>query len=116
MGRLWTYLGVCVCSGPRFSCSITDKVKSFYKCANSIFRIEGFSDDMIKLNLVESHCVPLLTYAVEVIHISDAAERRKLRVAYNSLFRRIFGYSYRESVRELQAALFRPTWEELIDK
>ena len=71
---------------------------------------------MIKLNLVESHCVPLLTYAVEVIHISDAAERRKLRVAYNSLFRRIFGYSYRESVRELQAALFRPTWEELIDK
>ena len=39
-----------------------------------------------------------------------------LRVAYNSIFREIFGYSYHESVTNLQHALHRPTWEELSEK
>ena len=37
-----------------------------------------------------------------------------MRVAYNSMFRKIFNYSWRESVTELQHVLGRPTWEELI--
>ena len=38
-----------------------------------------------------------------------------MRVAYNSIFRTLFGYSWRESVTDLQHALGRPTWEELVD-
>jgi hypothetical protein len=71
---------------------------------------------MTMLKLVESHCVPVLTYAIECIAIADSAEKRQLRVAYNSLFRTIFCYTYRESVRELQGHLARPTWEELVEK
>ena len=41
---------------------------------------------------------------------------RQLRVAYNSVYRKLFGYSYRESVTSLQHALERPTWEELVLK
>ena len=74
------------------------------------------SDEMTMLRLVESHCVPLITYAIEIIFVADQSERRKLRVAYNSVFRKIFGYSLRESVTALQGFLSRPTWEELVDK
>ena len=112
----WDYLGVTLKSGKLFNCSILDRIRKFYKCSNAIFRIEGRSDELTMLRLVESHCVPLLTYAIEIVHISDQRERNKLRVAYNSLFRKIFSYRHFESVRELQGLLCRPTWEELIDK
>ena len=68
------------------------------------------------LQLLEAHCVPLLTYAVEVIHVSNRDEKRQLRVAYNSIFRKLFGYRWSESVTGLQHFLGRPTWEELVDK
>ena len=68
------------------------------------------------LRLLESHCVPLLTYAIEIVHVADQSERRKLRVAYNSVFRKIFGYRYYESVTDLQHSLGRLTWEELVAK
>ena len=68
------------------------------------------------LRLLEAHCLPILTYGVETIHISNRDERRQLRVAYNSIFRNIFHYSYNESVTALQHALSRPTWEELTEK
>ena len=68
------------------------------------------------LDLLESLCISILTYAIEVIHVADSDERRRLRVAYNSVFRKIFGYRDWESVTELQHALKRPTWEELISK
>ena len=71
---------------------------------------------MVMLQLVETHCVPLLTYAIEVIHVSNRDERRQLRVAYNSLFRKIFKYRWSESVSALQAFLGRPTWEQLTEK
>ncbi len=65
------------------------------------------------LHLIETHCVPLLTYAIEVIHVADRDERRQLRVAYNSVFRKLFNYRWSESVTALQHFLGRPTWEEL---
>ena len=69
---------------------------------------------MVMLQLLESHCLSVLTFAIEVIHVADADERRRLRVAYNSIFRKVFDYRDWESVTELQHALKRPTWEELL--
>ena len=111
----WTYLGVKLRSHKNFNCSIDDKGKAFYRCANAILRIEGRSDEMVMLHLLETHCTSILTYAIEVICIADRDERRKLRVAYNSIFRRVFGYRDWESVTDLQHALGRKTWEELIE-
>ena len=64
---------------------------------------------------METRCVPILTYAIEVIHVADAGARRQFRVAYNSVFRRIFNYRNWQSVRELQTCLSRPNWEELVE-
>ena len=67
------------------------------------------------LQLMETHCLPILTYAIESIHVADWDERRRLRVAYNSMYRKIFEYRNWESVTELQHAIQRPTWEELVN-
>ena len=112
----WTYLGVHLRSHKNFNCSIDEKVKAFYRCANAILRIDGRSDEMVMLHLLETHCVSVLTYAIEVIDVADRDERRRLRVAYNSVFRRVFGYRNWESVTNLQHALKRSTWEELTEK
>ena len=111
----WPYLGVTVKSHSSFNCCVEEKIKSFYRCANAILRIEGRSDEMVMLQLLETHCLPILTYAIEVIHVANSDVRRKLRVAYNSLFRRVFNYRTWESVTDLQHSLQRQTWEELID-
>ena len=112
----WKYLGVTLKSGARFGCSVTERVKSFYRALNSILRIEGRSNDMILLQLIESHCVPILSYAIEIVVVANRDERRSMRVAYNSIFRKIFGFRYFESVSNLQHSLNRPTWEELVER
>ncbi len=71
---------------------------------------------MVMLRLIEAHCIPLLTYAIEIVHVADRDERRQLRVAYNSVFRKLFNYRWRESVTALQNFLGRPTWEKLVEK
>ena len=112
----WVYLGVSLKSGRSYNCSITEKIKKFYRCTNSILRIDGHSNDMAMLKLIEMHCIPVLTYAIEVIHVANRDERRQLRVAYNSVFRKIFSYRWNESVTALQGFLNRPTWEQLVEK
>ena len=88
----WPYLGVTLKSAKVFNCPVTDRIKKFYRCTNSILRIDGRSNDMVMLRLIESHCVPLLTYAIEIVHVANRDERRQLRVAYNSVFRKLFDY------------------------
>ena len=55
------------------------------------------------------HCVPILTYDIEVIEYHDQRQRAKIRAAYISLFLKIFGYRNFESVTNLQLSLARPT-------
>ena len=71
---------------------------------------------MVLLRLLEAHCIPILAYGIETIYVADRDERRSLRVAYNSVFRQIFGYRRFESVSNLQHALGRLTWEETVEK
>ena len=110
----WSYLGVTLKSNKEFDCCIAQKLKSFYRSANAILRIEGRSNELVMLQLIETHCIPILSYAVDSIHVADRDTRRKLRVAYNSVFRHIFGYRRSESVSDLQHQLGRPTREELV--
>ena len=111
----WKYLGIVLKSGPTFNCSVKEKIKSFYRSLNGILRVEGQSDDLILLRLIEAHCLPILTYGIEIIHVAHRDERRSLRVAYNAIYRRIFKYRMFESVSNLQRLLGRSTWEELVE-
>ena len=112
----WTYLGITLVSSKQFNCCIAEKVKAFYRSANAILRIDGRSNELCMIRLLESHCLPILAYGIEIIHVADRDIRRKLRVAYNSMYRKVFGYKQSESVTDLQHQLLRPTWEELVEK
>ena len=112
----WKYLGVTLVHGPRFGCCIEETLCKYYRALNSILRVDGRSNDVVMLRLIESHCIPILSYAIEVIQVLDRKQKSKMRVAYNSAFRKIFNYSWRESVINLQHELGRSTWEELIEK
>ena len=112
----WSYLGVDLVSHTKFNCCIEQKLRKFYRSMNSILRVEGRSNDTMMLKLIESHCLPILTYAIETITVCDRDKRRQLRVAYNSIFRRIFGYRNYESVRALQSFLGRLDWEGLVER
>ena len=112
----WKYLGVTLKSGPNFDYCIQETVSKYYRALNAVLRVEGRSNDMIMLRLIEAHCIPILTYGIEIVHVRDRDEKRKLRVAYNAAFRKLFSYSYRENVTSLQHCLSRLTWEEMIEK
>ena len=71
----WRYLGVVLRSGPVFGCAISERVKSFYRSLNSIIRVEGRSDDMVLLRLIEAHCIPILAYAIEIVHVANSYRR-----------------------------------------
>ena len=110
------YLGINLKSVNNFGSSVGDQVKKFYRCTNAILRIESKSLEMTMLKLLETHCIPVLTYCIEVIFVSDQTERRKLRVAYNLIYRRLFTYCTSESVTALQGFIGKPTWEQLIER
>ena len=82
----WKYLGVTLIHGPCFGCCIDDAVRKFYRAANSILRVDGRSNDLVMLGLLETHCLPVLSYDIEVIHVADKKKQSKMRVAYNSIF------------------------------
>ena len=110
------YLGVVLKSGPVFNCCVKETIAKFYRSLNSIIRIEGRSDDMVMLRLLEAHCLPILAYAIEIIAVSDRDDKRQLRVAYNAIYRKMFDFSIRESVTLLQLSLGRSTWETYVQE
>ena len=67
----WNYLGVDLLSGIKFNCCILEKIKKFYRASNHIFRIEGRSNDLVMLRLIETRSIPILTYGKEVIYVAD---------------------------------------------
>ena len=65
----WDYLGVTLKNGSSFGCCVKEKLSKFYGALNSILRIEGQSDVMVVLRLLEAHCLPILCYRIEIIHV-----------------------------------------------
>ena len=112
----WEYLGVTLRSGKVFDCCVKQRLAKFYGSLNSIIRVDGRSDHMVLLRLLEAHCLPIMTYAIEIVHVVNRDDRRQVRVAYSSIYRKLFDYDYTESATLLQHSLGRTTWEELIKK
>ena len=57
-------IGAWLHKGKRLSCDTNHAMRKFYASANSVFS-HGGSVSEIKLYLLESYCLPILTYAVE---------------------------------------------------
>jgi hypothetical protein len=94
------YLGVVLCARNKFSVDMSEIRRNFFMLVNSIlFHCKGTSE-LVKLELLEKHCLPILLYSVEVLDLGNA-EIRNLNVWWNSIYRKIFGFQKWESVKQL---------------
>jgi len=95
------YLGITFrgCGSLRVDCA--DIKRRFYVACNSVLGRCKYADECVKLSLVKSMCLPMLTYCLGALDMSGHIVK-DLGVCWNDCFRRIFNYNRWESVRDLQ--------------
>jgi hypothetical protein len=84
------YLGVYFVSANVLRCNLQVMRQKYFRALNGIFsKIGTRSSPMVTLSLVDSFCVPILTYGIESfdIRISDY---NYLDAAYNAAFAKVF--------------------------
>ena len=73
--------------------------RKFYAAANSILNCKTAGlDDLSRLHLLESYCLPVLTCAVAALKLSKA-QCKALNVCWNNVYRRVFKFHKWESVK-----------------
>ena len=82
--------------------------QSFFAACNSIYAHAKDLDEVVHLTLQESYCLPILTYAAVAVKYT-ARQEQELNAAWNSVYRRIFGFGFNkwESVKALIKGLGR---------
>ena len=64
------YLGIHLSAGISFEIDINEMRRKFFVAVNCIISKCKFTSDMVKLQLLESHCLPILLYAAECLNYS----------------------------------------------
>ena len=64
------YLGIRIAAGKVFKIDLSDTRRKFFASVNSILSKCNYTSDMVKLKLMESHCLPILLYAIESLNMS----------------------------------------------
>lgn len=95
------YLGVTFNVNVALTVDVSFIKRKFYAALNSLFvRCSGTAEP-VKVQLVKSFCLPLLTYCIGALELSRSAIN-ELAVCWNDAFRKIFNYNRWESVKQLQ--------------
>jgi hypothetical protein len=94
------YLGVTVKSGCKFAIDVAELRRTFFISVNSILSHCSYTSDIVRLELIEKHCLPILLYCIESLRLDDSA-LRQLNVWWNMVYRKIFGFNKWESVKNL---------------
>ena len=72
----WTssykYLGVTLLSGPQFKIDTGVIRRKFYASSNTVLVNSFRQDDIVRLHLVESYCLPVLQYCWPAIKLTNA--------------------------------------------
>ena len=88
-------------SGTRFKFSSTECLRGFFGAANSILTQLPRTRENVLMQLLYSNCVFRLTYGAAVKDLT-ASEKHQYNVAVNNAVRRIFGFRYWQSIRQLR--------------
>jgi len=100
------YLGVWICAGKKFAIDLTECRRNFFSSVNCILNKANSASDLLKLQLVESYCLPILTYAMESFNLK-VTELAQINYWWNSVYRKLFNYNKWELVRLLICKLQR---------
>ena len=109
------YLGIMFKSGKRLQSDLVLCVRRFYTVVNSVYCITRFASEVSQLHLIESFCLPLLTYGCEVLHLNNQ-QLFKLNTFWNNAFRKIFKINQWESVKQIQWFCERLDVKHIIDQ
>jgi len=99
-------------TGKKLIVDINVVKRKFFVSCNCILGKTNTLDDMIKLNLMESYCLPVLTYAIAALALSTV-QCDELNACWNSVYRRIFGFNRWESVHQFIYGLGRLDFKHL---
>ena len=102
------FLGVELCRGSSFRTKVDGKLYSFYRGSNSLLSRAGAAGikslPHLLFYLYKVHCLPILRYCNKVqLDTLTRRDRAKIRIAHNSMVRRIFSLPRWESVPEYYA-------------
>ena len=94
------YLGVSISSATRFTVDFSETRRKFFIAVNSIISKCKYSTEIVKLHLMEMHCLPILLYAIESLKLPHE-QIMLLNSWWNSVYRKLFNYNKWESVKEV---------------
>ncbi len=94
------YLGICLCNSKSFHVDLSCTRRKFFTSVYSILNKCKYTSDIVKLKLIESHCLPILLYAVEALNL-PLTQITELNSLWNFAFRKIFNFQKWESVKHL---------------
>jgi len=98
------YLGIWINSHKSFNIDLTVNRRNFFMTLNCILSKMKFACDLVKLKILESHCLSLLMYGIDS-GVLDTKQLLLVNSWWNSVYRKIFGYFKWESVRNLIGCL-----------
>ena len=65
------YLGIYMCAGKSFKCSIEQTQAKFYCSFNCLlYRSKHILSELVSINLMKSYCIPLLVHSTEPIWVT----------------------------------------------
>ena len=103
MHFLWVnqikYLGIYVLGGKYFKVDTSTMRRNLFLSINGILSKCPRTSD-IKLFVCETHCLPVITYAVENLSLLSSLFK-KINSWWNSIYPKIFNYNNRNSVNEI---------------
>ena len=91
------YLGLSLVSGR--SVTVDDSIikRKFYASCNAILSNSAGQSELTRLFLLETYCLPILTYCTMAINVSQKVVH-SFNVCWNMMYRRIFNFNKWESV------------------
>ena len=64
-----SYLGISIIASKKFKVELTAWRRNFCAAVNCIYSRCNATDDLVKLFLMEMHCLPILMYALEAVYL-----------------------------------------------
>ena len=95
------YLGVVFVNGSSLHLDCSFIKRKYYAACNAVLVKCKYASDIIKVHLIKTFCLPLLTYCIGALDIPQY-KIKDIGVCWNDSFRKIFNFNRWESVAELQ--------------
>src|SRR5207244_2509204 len=90
------YLGITIAKARKFTIDFSEIRRKFFASVNSILSKCKYASDLVKLELLEVHCLPVLLYAIDCLNLPHV-QLCELNSWWNSVYRKMFNYNKWES-------------------